>query len=157
MSLHFTLCNCLLSCRHDFINWRAGFCTPYALNLQGVNYGKSVWRKPLIAGWQLGQRNFVHSARVSLEKARHIRIRCVYRMCTVDQTSLFPTVWRFWGGNWQVGNCFCPSFHPLVERGDITHCTEYLLNYVCPTFVILAAFDYHFSTNIILKGEMHYL
>ena len=36
-----------------------------------------------------------------------------------------------------------------------TRCTEYLLNYVCPTIVILAAFDCHFSTNMILKGEMH--
>ena len=42
-------------------------------------------------------------------------------------------------------------------RGDTTRCTEYLLNYICPTFVILAAFDCHFSTNMILKGEMHYL
>ena len=67
------MCNCLLSCRYDLINWRAGFCTPHALNLQGVNYGKSVRRKPLIDRRQLGQRNFVHSARVSLEKARHIR------------------------------------------------------------------------------------
>ena len=44
-----------------------------------------------------------------------------------------------------------------LERGDITQSTEYLLNYVCPTFVIWAVFDYHFSTNMILKGEMHCL
>ena len=34
-----------------------------------------------------------------------------------------------------------------MERGDITRCTEYLRNHICPTVVILAAFDCHFSTK----------
>lgn len=102
MSLHITLC--LLSCKCDLINWRAGFCAPYALNFARSELWQ-ISQKPLIDRWQLRQKNCVKSARrlylsanlintisqeCPLRKHDILGAKMGERKCSVDQTSLFP-------------------------------------------------------------------